>query len=332
MKKSYFKNEELYKKAIVELQNDEGANINSLSKKYGFDRGCFSRYLKKQGISVHKPIRSKGTTDKYIRASHEYIEDKVSISSLAEKYKISEKSFALYLKEKNLTRWHGDSASRYEVNENYFETIDSADKAYWLGMLFADGSVCVRDDNRGSLVTLELADFDINHLQKFKEALKYTGPIHHRSNRPTASVRICRNKMVSDLIKYGCVPNKTNEGWIELEAIKNFELDFVRGFLDGDGYIESRDFGKYRIVFTIKSKKVLESINAILVNYHPEFEKDGNYYRLRIERKQDFFKLLEDLYSEAGVYLDRKYYIAQARLNARPTQQSFRELGKKSAE
>ena len=138
--------------------------------------------------------------------------------------------------------------------------------------------------------------------------------------------------MASDLIKYGCIPNKTDEGWIERKALNGFELDFIRGFLDGDGYIESNDFGKYRIVFTIKSRKILETVNAMLVDYHPEFEKDGNYYRLRIERKQDFFKLLEDLYSGAETYLDRKYYIAQARLNARPTQQSFEELGEKSAE
>jgi hypothetical protein len=44
---------------------------------------------------------------------------------------------------------------KYSINENYFSVIDTPSKAYWLGFLFADGSVYKR---RASKV-LEISEF-----------------------------------------------------------------------------------------------------------------------------------------------------------------------------
>ena len=44
---------------------------------------------------------------------------------------------------------------RFDVNHSYFSTIDSEEKAYWLGFLFADG--CVRKTHTGSQVVLKLS-------------------------------------------------------------------------------------------------------------------------------------------------------------------------------
>ena len=58
---------------------------------------------------------------------------------------------------------------RFNVNHSYFNVIDSEDKAYWLGFLFADG--CVRKTKTGSQVVLKLSVKDENHLIKFKNDL-----------------------------------------------------------------------------------------------------------------------------------------------------------------
>ena len=62
---------------------------------------------------------------------------------------------------------------KYHVNSNYFDTINTEGKAYWLGFLFADAAV---HPNRPS-VALSLAMRDVDHLKKFKRYLNSGHPI-----------------------------------------------------------------------------------------------------------------------------------------------------------
>ena len=57
----------------------------------------------------------------------------------------------------------GVLAKYKEDNSDYFENIDSEDKAYWLGFLFADGSVA-KDRDR---ISVALAEKDKFHIEKF---------------------------------------------------------------------------------------------------------------------------------------------------------------------
>lgn len=330
----YCKNEEKYKAAIQEL-NQEGMTLAYLANKYGFDKACFSRYLKKHGFEVTKKGRSKEMTDLYLKAAERYKAHEGSIRDIATEMGISIKSFGMFLKEHNWTR-NGFTIEGYTLQEDYFEVIDTAEKAYWLGMLYADGCVIPHNNTSGGKVTLEIADIDLGHLEKFKKALGYDGKIYHRKNKAMSSVTIYRNKMVDDLSAKGCVPNKTYRGWIDPQAFKGFELDFIRGFLDGDGYIE-QDLRKYRVVFAIKQLSVAEALCELLKDYEPRVDEDHSHpgylqYKVAVERRDNFFKLLSDLYEDAPIFLDRKYTIAKTRLYARQSQLSLEDSGKKSAE
>ena len=46
-----------------------------------------------------------------------------------------------------------------------FETIDTEEKAYWLGFLYADGSVSSNEDK----IELGLAEQDMHHIEKFRD-------------------------------------------------------------------------------------------------------------------------------------------------------------------
>ena len=330
----YCKYEKAYKAAMKEL-NQEGMTLTYLANKYGFDRACFSRYLKKHGIKVAKKGRSKEKTDLYLKAAEKYNAHEGNIRDIATEMGISVKSFGVFLKEHGWTR-NGFTIEGYTLNEDYFEVIDTAEKAYWLGMLYADGCVIHHDNTHGGKVTLEIADIDLEHLEKFKKALNYDGKTYHRKNKAMSSVTIYRNKMVDDLSAKGCVPNKTYQGWIDPQVFKGFELDFVRGFLDGDGYIE-QDLRKYRVIFAIKQLSVAETLCELLKDYGPRIDEDHSQpehlvYKVAVERRDDFFKLLKDLYEDAEVYLNRKYLTAKTRLYARQSQLSLEDSGKKSAE
>lgn len=58
--------------------------------------------------------------------------------SLSEKYNICTWSIGNVLKKNNIK----SRIRKHNCDENYFEKIDSKEKGYWLGLLFADG--CVR--------------------------------------------------------------------------------------------------------------------------------------------------------------------------------------------
>ena len=54
----------------------------------------------------------------------------------------------------------------YSYDESYFKNIDTEEKAYWLGFLYADGYV--RKRQRNSEMRLKLGIKDLDHLEKFK--------------------------------------------------------------------------------------------------------------------------------------------------------------------
>lgn len=56
---------------------------------------------------------------------------------------------------------------KYRADYRKFKIIDSAEKAYWLGFIAADGCVYVRETN--STIRIQLNAIDKKHLEKFKK-------------------------------------------------------------------------------------------------------------------------------------------------------------------
>ena len=97
----------------------------------------------------------------------------VSLTKLAKTYGVSRSTITRKIKDAGVTlRPSGVDNRLHFFNENYFDKIDAPDKAYWLGFMFADGSV---GTNRFD-TQISLAIKDIGHLHKFLECLDYSGP------------------------------------------------------------------------------------------------------------------------------------------------------------
>ena len=58
----------------------------------------------------------------------------------------------------------------------HFENIDTEEKAYWLGFLYADGYVNANEDK----IELCLAEKDFHHLEKFKNFIGLPNKICYR--------------------------------------------------------------------------------------------------------------------------------------------------------
>ena len=201
-------------------------------------------------------------------------------------------------------------------NSDYFENIDSRDKAYWLGIMYSDGCVCERTNGVCS-ISLEMIDKE--HIEKFRDALN---AVHHKilavshknvnNAKLSYAIHIYDRKMAKDLIKLGCVPRKS----FYLSSIPNipqeFIYDFIRGFVDGDGcicYNKSSNSYVFKLIggsplFLKDIMRVLE-IDRLSLNQCTETS-----YQVTSGKKDDIYRILTKLYehSTESTRLDRKYH------------------------
>jgi hypothetical protein len=210
---------------------------------------------------------------------------------------------------------------RFNVNHSYFRVIDSEEKAYWLGFLFADG--CVRKTKSGSQVVLKLSEKDENHLIKFKNGLDSEHKISYFKNKTKTKkgidsysnncvIRINSNELVSDLIKQGCEPRKTFT--IDKPNIdEKYFRHFLRGFYDGDGnffYSEETKLSVVTIVCASKNfrKFIIDTISKIpnIGNIH----EDETKYTIKITNIIGIIQFLSYIYDDSKIELTRKkeYY------------------------
>ena len=199
---------------------------------------------------------------------------------------------------------------KYSFNEDYFETIDSEDKAYFLGFIIADG--CVSDGSNRICITQKETDI----LYEFKKYVGFEGPIHKQKNRNISSINLSSSKMKSDLYKLGIHSNKTMV--VKYPDIsKELQNHFIRGVFDGDGCIsmriDKRD-NSVRGQFNICSgsyefiEKYYNNLNKYcgLVGKNKIRCPKGTYYVVDWGGLSDIEKIHEFLYKGSTLYLDRK--------------------------
>lgn len=123
---------------------------------------------------------------------------------------------------------------------NYFQTIDTKPKAYWLGFLYADGYV--RPNERGMSIILSAVDDDqidrfCAEVQMNTNLKKYYGP--YGNTKKQVHLSIYDFEFTEHLVSQGCGHKKTFE--IAFPALKSKELEkaFLLGYFDGDGTANS---------------------------------------------------------------------------------------------
>src|SRR6478736_4834234 len=136
------------------------------------------------------------------------------------------------------TNCQQQSCRKYELKEDSFESIDTPEKAYWLGFIAADG--CIYE--KGAL-SIALAAKDRDVLVSFLKFLGANNPIKSMviksSNGITAEyckIVISSKRMIGDLIRHGLTPRKslTLKPPMLKENLRRF---YILGYFDGDGGI-----------------------------------------------------------------------------------------------
>jgi len=184
---------------------------------------------------------------------------------------------------------------------DFFETIETQPKAYWLGFIMADGCV---SRTQGDKVQIKLHQKDVGHLRKWHQAIRCSNKIctiqPHYKQSSVYSTQMC-----DDLEKHGCTQRKSLT--LQYPDIP-FDLHrhFVRGYFDGDGSIGVHKTGQARICI-VGTVDFLEVMKVILCTDNKlNTSTSSKSVSLQFNGNKKVKTICEWLYAGSTISLDRK--------------------------
>jgi intein-encoded DNA endonuclease-like protein len=312
MNVSKFSEKEIDK--IINLYNS-GLLQKEIASIFGVSKSSIGRCLRNNGITSKIVL-----SDDDISHIVEMYKNGNNIEYIASRYNIGDRRVTKILKENNVAIRTADIYNRrYTLNETYFDVIDTQEKAYIVGLLFADG--CISED--ANIITISLKEEDKDILLKINEELgsnrpltyiKYNDKNSNWSNQYKLSIN--SRYMVNSLRNLGLFQNKSLKiefpSWITDE----YYFHFLRGYIDGDGCILKTEKRMSFIAtenFCNNVAQYLQDKLSVHCSISLCHKKDDISTRdLRISGAQQVKKVLDKIYENANMRLDRKCQIYKA--------------------
>lgn len=134
----------------------------------------------------------------------------------------------------------GGAKRKYSLNEDYFQELDSKDKAYFLGFIYADGFITKRSQGQ-NILGLTLAEIEpIDKFKRYIQTQKKVGYYKKTNSYSDKSyeykLALISDKLVSDIEKLGVTERKTLTLTFP-EIREDLIPHFIRGYFDGDGSV-----------------------------------------------------------------------------------------------
>jgi intein-encoded DNA endonuclease-like protein len=203
---------------------------------------------------------------------------------------------------------------KFKLNEDYFSSIDSEYKAYFLGLIYSDG--CISK----TTLRISLQEEDGYILNKFVEQIgsdfnPYFVKKRKETHKNQKLMVISNVKIVNDLKKLGVnVKKSLILGFPSNKQIPTKYLNhFIRGMFDGDGSvykyernINGKDYTECGISITSSNhfiselKKKIQYGNVHQIN-------DGKNSALFIKNKNEIAKFINYIYKDSNIFLKRKH-------------------------
>jgi hypothetical protein len=247
--------------------------------------------------------------------------DGTSIRALSIQYNYGYDRVRRLIKKANIEiRGNDFNSKKFKNNSHVFDVIDTEEKAYWLGFLYADGCVMERENFR---LQLSLSANDIEHLKLFQSFMQTDNPIRiydGNHNNQYCRIIIIDNYLCKQLIEKGCFQNKTGKIIYPRFLNESLHKHFIRGYVDGNGCITFHKVkaNPNRLAFALKidsTREMLFEFNKLLpVKNKKEIPKlykrrdnNVNDYSLEYGGNKQVLQLLDYLYGNSTIYLQRKY-------------------------
>ena len=315
---------ELTQNQLEEIKrlNKKGWSTKQIYEQMGITKSQAYKAIRRMGLKSN--CNRTMTPDSIKIIKEKYLEGE-TIEEITDKYfkdKYCSGEINMVLRKLGITRPNGIQA---KINHDYFENIDSEHKAYWLGFIYADGSITKKVYEKGSYtyrLRMELMfedkyileqmaldlESDLKPKEYYNNTSSFTG---YNKPKHTAYIMFSSKKMGEDLVKLGVVPNKT----LILKSLPsipdNLMKHFIRGYFDGDGSvyltkdntIKTAFYGTHDFINSIQDFLIKE---LDLTKKKITDQKEANVSFVGMA-KQESEKLYHYMYDEATIFLNRKY-------------------------
>ncbi len=231
---------------------------------------------------------------------------------------VSKATIGNFLKTKNLYSKYS-TPRKYSLNESFFDEIDTEEKAYFLGFLYADG---YNLEKKGR-ISMNLKENDKEILEKFSriiesdrpltfiDVVSYKKRVLNSSNQYKITIN---SKHMSLMLKaLGCMQTKSLIlKFPTEEQVPSYLLrHFLRGYSDGDGWIGDQSLcivGTEDFCNSL-GEKVKKDLNINFYIRKREKEKNTTTRMFYISGRRQLMIFLNYIYNDSTIYLQRKYDI-----------------------
>lgn len=293
--------EEIKKEAIKLYL--EGLSAPSISKIIGANEGTIREWVKISGNETRiGGTYSKIYDEKIFNQIMELYNNGVYSTEIDKILNLKRGISAYLLRKNNISLRHRGPKSKIE-NENYFDTIDTPEKAYYLGWIMADGNISIYNGQYSLKLHIALRDKEI--IDNFLKVINSSNKTKVKEDiNSSYYVSLTSRHMCDSLIKFGVIPCKSGKEIFPTQISASLYHHFIRGFFDGDGIT---DISRRRSGF-VSSKNMIKSILIALdepqKSIYKNKKNDNIYYFLG---GISFSRMLyEYMYDDAGIWLTRK--------------------------
>jgi hypothetical protein len=196
---------------------------------------------------------------------------------------------------------------RYELDETFFDVIDTEEKAYILGLIVSDGCI----DTRSHALVIQLKALDVELLEQIRLILHSNRPLLYVAKPPgfagSPQYRLDINSqhLYRALFALGITPRKSlTTSYPPIPA--HLDRHFCRGLMDGDGWIGTRQaclLGSQELLLAV-GERLLKHLDLAV-----HIKAFGSIWRLDIGRRTG--AALRWMYQDATLYLSRKYVVVK---------------------
>ena len=218
---------------------------------------------------------------------------------------------------------HENAARRDKIifNEKYFDIIDTEIKAYFLGLIYADGYITTSKKDYYTF-GIALKESDRHILELLKEELKWPRDLYYSKNTKSYKLVLSTKPIVMALLKLGVKFNKSYKELSIPKIDKKLLPCFIKGVFDGDGsygvYISNKRKSINVVInltcsseiFIDELQKYLFSLNIestkTIVNRNIKNSNHINLYILHINKTISQKMFIEKIYNSFDIGLYRK--------------------------
>lgn len=237
----------------------------------------------------------------------------ISCTDIGRQLNMSHTTVLKYVRQHGIEVRPANSKRKVEIDDHFFDVIDTEEKAYWLGFITADGNVS------GNRIGIGLQARDKEHLLKWLKTIGahwgYCLVESMRGKSHQFSVKINSPQMVSALSVLGVFENKSHN--VHPATVRcDLQRHYWRGVFDGDGFIRkqlNRSGKRYSFCAGLAG-------NAHIITAFAEFMRERTPHKMSIHKDTRSItscttefggvsmmqRSMPVLYANANVFLDRK--------------------------